>query len=81
MMMKRYFMLSNPNYPIIHPSRLGLIVIGLADVDLQFDPNYDYDLFVVIFNVDKQIQSYQILISWTSAPAGTVLSQRSYREG
>lgn len=59
--MKRYFMLSNPNYPITHPSRLGLIVIGLSDVDLQFDPNYD--LIVVIFNVDKQIQSNQILKS------------------
>jgi hypothetical protein len=51
----------NPIYPITHPSRIGLIVTSLSGVDLQFDPNYD--LIVVIFNVDKQIQSNQILKS------------------
>ena len=36
----------------------GLIVMSLSDDDLQLDPNYDS--IVVVFNVDKQIQSYQI---------------------
>ena len=46
----------NPNYPMTHPSRIGLIVISLSKIDLQFDPNYDP--IDVIFNVNKQIQSY-----------------------
>ncbi|MBE9473531.1 MAG: pullulanase-type alpha-1,6-glucosidase [Chloroflexi bacterium] len=36
----------------------GLIVMSLVDDDLQLDPNYDS--LVVVFNVDKQIQSFQI---------------------
>jgi hypothetical protein len=32
--------------------------MSLSDVDLQFDPNYDP--ITVIFNVHKQIESYQV---------------------